>query len=235
MTRTNRGPPSRARRRALACHRRRQHRLRRLAGLSISLGDVGPVGRLQRHRLRPHHAGARHRADCAGDADLGAGRGLDRAAAEARRADPAAGAVPGGVPGQSRLPGVRGDHRALRPERQYLAQPADDPGHPVVHPVQRHRRRQRLPDRPARGRRQLPPQGMAVVDQGHPARHFPLLHHRRHHRLRRLMECLDRRRSRELGRHPSDGQRASAPISRPRPKPATSRGSFSASPSCAFW
>ncbi len=28
-----------------------------------------------------------------------------------------------------------------------LAQPADDPGHPVVHPVQRHRRRQRVSDR----------------------------------------------------------------------------------------
>ena len=38
-----------------------------------------------------------------------------------------------------------------------------------------------------------------------PARHFPLLHHRRHHRLRRIMECLDRRGSRKLGRHPSDG------------------------------
>ena len=196
---------------------------------------LGPVGRLQRHRIRLHHAGARHRADCAGDADMGAGRGLDRASAKTRRADPAAGAVSGGVSGQPRLSGVRGDHRALRPEREYLAQPADDPGHPVVHPVQCHRRRQRISDRPARGRRQLPPQGMAVVDQGHPARHFPLLHHRRHHRLGRIVECLHRRGSRKLGRHPSDGHAVSVPISPLRRKPAISRGSCSASPSCAFW
>ena len=49
---------------------------------------------------------------------------------------------------------------------QYLAQPADDPRHAVVYPVQRHRRRQRVSDRPARGRRQFPSQGLAVVDQG---------------------------------------------------------------------
>ena len=41
-----------------------------------------------------------------------------------------------------------------------------------------------------------------------PARHLSLLHHRRHHRLGRLVERLDRRRSRELGRHPSDGHRS---------------------------
>ena len=51
---------------------------------------------------------------------------------------------------------------------------------------------------------ELPPQGLAMVGQGDAARHFPLLHHRRHHRLRRLVERLDRRRSRKLGRHPSD-------------------------------
>ena len=49
---------------------------------------------------------------------------------------------------------------------------------------------------------------LAVVDQGHPARHFSLLHHRRHHRLGRVVERLHRRGSGELGRHPSDGQRA---------------------------
>ena len=90
---------------------------------------------------------------------------------------------------------------------EYLAQPADDPGHAMVHPVQRDRGRQRVSERPSRGRRQLPPQGMAVVGQGHPARHLSVLHHRRHHRLRRLVERLDRRRSRKLGRHPSDGHR----------------------------
>ena len=81
----------------LACADRRQHRLCRLARLSISLGELEPVGRRRRRRLRLDHAAARHRADRAGDADLGAGRGLDRAAAETRRADPAAGAVSGGV------------------------------------------------------------------------------------------------------------------------------------------
>jgi NitT/TauT family transport system permease protein len=30
-------------------------------------------------------------------------------------------------------------------------------------------------------------------------RHFPVLHHRRHHRLGRIVECLDRRGSGELG------------------------------------
>ena len=169
--------------------------------------SLSPADVAQRRRIRLHHAVARHRADRAGDPDLGAGRGLDRAAAQARRTDPAAGAVSGGVPGQPRLPGVRGDHRAFRPEPEHLAQPADDPGHAMVHPVQRDRGRQRLSERPARSRRQLPPQGLALVGQGHPARHLSVLHHRRHHRLGRIVECLDRRRSGELGRHPSDGQR----------------------------
>ena len=63
-----------------------------------------------------------------------------------------------------------------------------------------------------------------------PARHFPLLHHRRHHRLGRLVERLHRRRSRKLGRHPSDGQRPRRLYRARRPKPATSRASCSASP-----
>ena len=46
---------------------------------------------------------------------------------------------------------VVGD-RALPARSRHLAQPADGARHAVVHPVQRHRRRQRLPDRPARGR-----------------------------------------------------------------------------------
>ena len=45
---------------------------------------------------------------------------------------------------------------------------------------------------------------MAVVDKSHSARHFPILHHRRNHRIGRIMECLDRRGSCELGRHASD-------------------------------
>ena len=103
---------------ALARADRRGHLLCRLARLSISVGDAGPVGRPRRDRLWPHHARPRHRADCAGDADMGADRGLDRASAETRRADPAAGAISGGVSGQSRLSGFRGDHRPLRPQRR---------------------------------------------------------------------------------------------------------------------
>ncbi len=37
---------------------------------------------------------------------------------------------------------------------------------------------------------------------------FPVLRHRRHHRVGRIVECLDRRGSRKLGRHPSDGHRS---------------------------
>ncbi len=138
--RRNDRPAVAHRRRALACADRRQHRLCRLGDLPISLGHAQPLGRARRVRLWPDHAGPRHRADRARHPDLGADRGLDRAAAEACRTDPAAGAVSGGVSGQSRFSGLRGGDRALRPQCQYLAQPADDPGHPVVHPVQRHRR-----------------------------------------------------------------------------------------------
>ena len=56
-----------------------------------------------------------------------------------------------------------------------LAQPADDPGDAVVHPVQCHRRRQRISDRSARGRRQLSPPGMAVVDKGRSCPAFSLI------------------------------------------------------------
>ena len=184
------------------------HRLRRLEGLSISLGVAGPVGRLERGGFRVRHAGARRRADCTGNPDMGACRGLDRNAAQIGRADSAARTVSCRVSSEPRLPGLRGCHRALRSGPECLAEPAHDPGHPVVHPLQRHRGRQRIPDRPSRGRRQFSPEGMAVVDQGRPARDFPVLHHRRHHRLRRLVECLDRRGGRKLGRHPSDGHRS---------------------------
>ncbi len=44
-------------------------------------------------------------------------------------------------------------------ESRHLAEPADDPGHAVVHPVQRDRGRERLSDRSARSRRQLPSRG----------------------------------------------------------------------------
>ena len=40
-------------------------------------------------------------------------------------------------------------------DRRTSGYAADDPGHPVVHPVQRHRRRHRLPERPEGGGEQL--------------------------------------------------------------------------------
>ncbi|MGY4374991.1 ABC-type nitrate/sulfonate/bicarbonate transport system permease component [Bradyrhizobium sp. i1.3.6] len=141
-------------------------------------------------------------------ADLGAGWRVDRASPEAGRTDPAAGPVSGGLPGQSRLPRLCRRHCQLQAQSRHLAEPADDPGHAVVHPVQRDRGRERLSDRSARSRRQLPSPGMAVVDQGHPARNLPVLRHRCNHGIRRLLECVDRRGGRKLGRHASEGHRA---------------------------
>ena len=53
--------------------------------------------------------------------------------------------------------------------------------------------------------------------QGHPAGHRPLLHHRRDHRLGRLVERLDRRRIRQMGTTRRSRPTASAPISPRRP------------------
>ena len=38
--------------------------------------------------------------------------------------------------------------------------------------------------------------------------HLPILRHRGHHRVRRLLECLDRRGGCTLGRYPTDGHRS---------------------------
>ena len=57
----------------------------------------------------------------------------------------------------------------------------------------------------------VPPRGWRWWMKVDPARHFPLLHHRRHHRFGRIVERLHRRGSRELGRHPLTA-RALAPI-----------------------
>ena len=70
------------------------------------------------------------------------------------------------------VPGLRRRHRALRLEPEYLAQPADDPGHAVVHSVQRHRRRERVPDRSAGGRNALPA-GSRMVAKRHCPGIFP--------------------------------------------------------------
>src|SRR6202022_3622374 len=123
---------------------------------------------LARRWIRVRYAGSRRRADCTGDPDMGTRRRLDRTSAQTRRADSTVGAVFGRVPCEPRFSGVRGDHRTLPPEPECLAQPADDPRNPMVHPVQCHRGCQRIPDRPSRGRRQLPPQGMAGADKSIP-------------------------------------------------------------------
>ena len=59
--------------------------------------------------------------------------------------------------------------------------------------------RQRLPERPERGRDALQVKRLAVVAQRRPARHLPLLRHRRAHRLGRLVERQHRRRGGQLG------------------------------------
>ena len=95
----------------------------------------------------------------------------------------------------------------LASQSRHLAQPADGAGHAVVHPVQRHRRRQRLPDRPARGLDPVPPAHLAMVAQGHRARHPAVLRHRRAHRVGRLVERQHRGRGRELGRYQVESRR----------------------------
>ena len=85
-------------------------------------------------------------------ADLGADRRLDRAAAVGRQRGAAGRPVPGRLPGQRAVPVAVVGIVRLASQPEHLAQPADGARHAVVHPVQRHRRRQRLPDRPARSR-----------------------------------------------------------------------------------
>ena len=88
--------------------------------------------------------------------DLGPDRGWGRAAAEACREGAAAGAVPRRLSGQSAFPGGGLPDPAVPPGAQDLAEPADDPRDAMVHPVQRHRRRERVSDRSPRGRGELP-------------------------------------------------------------------------------
>ena len=52
-------------------------------------------------------------------------------------------AVPRGVSGEPAVPDRRVGDRRVPARSRHLAEPADDPRHPVVHPVQRHRRRHR--------------------------------------------------------------------------------------------
>src|SRR5262249_29103126 len=119
----------------------------------------------------------------------------------------AGGAVPGRLSGQRAVPDRGCRHRFVQAQPEYLAQPADGARHPVVHPVQRDRRRERVSDRPARGLDHLSPAPAAMVAQGDPAGHLPLLRDRRAHRVRRLLERQHRCGSRQLGRYQTQGGR----------------------------
>jgi NitT/TauT family transport system permease protein len=102
-------------------------------------------------------------------------------------------------PGQPVLPDLRHPDREVPWQLRYLADPADDPGHPVVHSVQRHRRCLGLPRRLAGSGEELPRRRLSVVAARHPARHLPLFRDGRHHRVRRLLERRHRGRGRQLG------------------------------------
>ena len=66
--------------------------------------------------------------------------GLDRPEAALAQTRPAHRPVPGRLSGQPAVSVAVVADRALRPQSRCLAEPADDPGRPVVHPVQRRRR-----------------------------------------------------------------------------------------------
>ena len=81
----------------------------------------------------------------------------------------------------------------------HLVEPADDPWNPMVHPVQRDRRSERLSNRPEGGGRELPDTWLAMVARGDAAWNFPVLRDRRHHRVGRCVECEHRFGSGQLG------------------------------------
>ncbi len=121
--------------------------------------------------------------------------------------DPAARAVPRGVPGEPAVPGVcRGD-REVPPEPGYLALAADRARHAVVYPFQRDCRGDVVSERLSRGGHQFPDQGLAVVAPGHPAGHLPVLRHRRDHGVGRGVEREHRGRSGVVGPYENRGAR----------------------------
>ena len=164
--------------------------------------------------------------------DLGADRGVDRAAALGGRAGAADRAIPGRVPGQCAVPDRGGRHRVAAARSQYLAEPADGAGHAVVHPVQRGGRGERVSDRSARGLDHLPAAHLAVVARRDPARDISVLRDRRADRLRAARGTPASSPRSRAGAIPSWRLPVSAPISPTRPRPAIFRGWFSASPSC---
>ena len=179
---------------------------RRRAAGDLQAGGLRARGRgLERGAARGgpgrHHARARAAADRAGLAVLGAGGGLDRAAAEVFAESPGRGAVPGRLPGQPAVPAGGLRDGGLEAESGHLAEPADGVRHPVVHPVQRGGGRIHHSQRTATGLGEPRAEGLAAVAPGLSAGRVPQLHHRRDHRQRRLVERQHRVRVCELGRH----------------------------------
>ena len=187
--------------------------------------------RARRRRARPHHAGARGRADRAGEPDLGAGRRLDRAAARAGRAGAAAGAVPGGV------------SRPTCCSRSSCWSSCASASNPNIwlSPLMILGTQWYILFNVIAGASAFPTDLREAAGSFHLSGwlwwrkvilpgDLPVLRHRRDHRLGRLVERRHRRRGRELGRHQADGARSRRLYRRRRPKPATSLASCSASP-----
>ncbi len=124
----------------------------------------------QGHSARPRHPGSGHRADRDREPHLGADRRRHRHQAASLQRRAAGGAVPRGVSGKPPVPDRGVGHRRVPSRSRHLAEPADDPRDPVVHPVQRHRRRHRDPGRAARRRHQPAGARPVVVAQDRPAR-----------------------------------------------------------------
>jgi hypothetical protein len=76
----------------------------------------------------------------------------------------------GRVSGERAVPHRRRRHCLIATQPEYLVEPADGARHPMVHPVQRHCRRERLPDRFAGGLDPLSASHLAMVARSHIAR-----------------------------------------------------------------
>ena len=183
------------------------------------------------HSARLPHAGPRRGADRHRQLDLGADRRVDRAAARRGRAGAADRAVPCRLSRPTCcFPCVVVGIVPLQLDPNIWLTPLMVLGTQWYILFNVDRRRQRLSQRPERGVGNLSAPLLAVVARRDPARHLPLLRHRRAHRLGRLVERQHRRRSRRAGATPSWRPRASARTSPRRPRRATFPASCSASP-----
>ena len=135
------------------------------------------------------HDAAGVRADRAGQPDLGADRRLGRACgrASAQIVQPIAQFL-AAFPANLLFPRGRLRHRDLEAQPGHLAEPADDPGHAVVHPVQRHRRRLGDAGRAALCGAEFRRQGWLWWRKVALPAVLPFYVTGRHHRLRRLVE-----------------------------------------------